>query len=113
MPFYTWKCDACGNEFEVFSSVQSFKDYSKTKCKCGSKSIYQVYGVPQGKIEGEYKTLGSLAEANTKKLSPDEYNRKCKQANFDKKARENHKFMRKLARATPEQKEKYIHTGQI
>jgi len=43
MALYDFKCEDCGNEFEVY--VQGFLEDAERKCpKCGSRTVRQKFG---------------------------------------------------------------------
>ncbi len=72
MPTYEYKCEKCGNQFEIF---QSIKDDPLTWCaKCGHDSLKKLISVPAGLIfKGtgfyltDYKKTGSKSESATTK----------------------------------------------
>jgi putative FmdB family regulatory protein len=77
MPTYTFVCDkknkGCGNIFEIIMSISDYTPNSFPKCpKCHkTKPIRRdlLADLPSGKVVN--KTLGSLAEKNTAKMSKD------------------------------------------
>lgn len=83
---YEYLCDSCGNNFEI---EQSIKDKPINICdKCSSTSIHRVIHAPTVFVDQGAKTLGQLAERNTKKMGTYELQEK----------RENHKRSEELAR---------------
>ncbi|MDO4574387.1 MAG: zinc ribbon domain-containing protein [Planctomycetia bacterium] len=64
MPTYSYKCDACGHEFE---EIQSFHAPTKMKCpECGKKKANRVIGPCAGIVfkgtgfyETDYKQKGT------------------------------------------------------
>lgn len=74
MPTYIFKCDeeeGCGHEWEfkcLMSELDDKKPKSCPQCK-KRKTIHQVFGDVAVNIP---KTLGSLADRNTSRLSEDE-----------------------------------------
>ena len=65
MPTYDYLCNACGHEFE---QVHGFGK-TPEPCSCGSHDIKIVINqAPVAFVKGEAKTLGQLAEANTKNM---------------------------------------------
>ena len=65
MPTYDYLCNDCGHEFEQSHG------FAKTPepCRCGSSDIKIVINqAPASFVKGEPKTLGQLAEANTKNM---------------------------------------------
>lgn len=77
MPNYTYGCDSCGNEFEIFSYI---KDYQSNpicpQCKAKSHRLYVVDVLTQSasvkKSDSELKTLGDLAKRNSDRMSDDQ-----------------------------------------
>jgi putative FmdB family regulatory protein len=78
MPTYTYFCNKCDKDFELFYSI---KDYdSNPKClHCNSKKTNRLYAVDVAtqfasvkKSDSELKTVADLAQRNTDKLSDDE-----------------------------------------
>lgn len=64
MPLIPYKCDSCEYEFEI---VQGYKDKRKKKCpSCNRKKLRQVFCEPY--IAGEIRSMGSLAEKNTREM---------------------------------------------
>ena len=74
MPVYSFTCDnedgGCGHNYEIVKSMSEIEGF-KPKCpKCKKKKSFQNFG-GVNVIEGP-KTLGSLADKNTAKMSADE-----------------------------------------
>lgn len=78
MPNYSYSCDKCHKDFEIFSYI---KDYNpQPKCiLCNSKQTHRNYiadSLTQScsikKSDSELKTLGDLAMRNTERMSEDE-----------------------------------------
>ena len=73
MPIYDFTCDSdkegCGQPFEATCSMQDISSF-KPKCPiCHSnKKVIQVYNVPYVSVP---RTLGSLADKNSAKMSSD------------------------------------------
>ena len=80
MPNYTYFCNSCNNEFELFFTIKQY--VSQPECSvCQSENTQrhltkdinsQSFSVK--KHNSELKTLGDLAQRNTDKLSDDEKN---------------------------------------
>lgn len=69
MPTYEFKCETCGYNFEL---TLRLSDEHPTICEeCGAP-IHQVYYAPMARVLGDPKTVGSLAEQNSKKMSQEE-----------------------------------------
>lgn len=77
MPSYTYGCDACGFEFELFSYI---KDYNPNpqclNCNNYAHRLYVVDVLTQSasvkKSDSELKTIGDLAMRNSERMSEDE-----------------------------------------
>ena len=66
MPDYDYECQDCSHEFEQF---HGFSDTPSPCEKCNSKNVEIVVNkAPVGFVKGEPKTLGQLAESNTKNM---------------------------------------------
>ena len=78
MPTYSYSCDACDANFELFFYIKDYTD--KPKCpSCNSRSTYRLYALDAltqsssvKKSDSELKTLGDLALRNTEKMSNDQ-----------------------------------------
>lgn len=121
MPTYVYNCEKCQSSVEV---RQSLKDDPLIKCeKCGENSLYK--SIQPCFVQGEPTTVGQLAERNTKKMgkyhleSLRKSHAESGEAAADQayadvgKKRIKNDIYKKLAKATPEQKKKYIHEGKI
>lgn len=78
MPTYSYQCEKCKNNFELFFSI---KNYQQTpKCiLCGSKKTNRQHAIDAAtintsvkKADSELKTIGDLANRNRDKMSQDE-----------------------------------------
>ncbi len=78
MPTYSYLCEKCSCEFEVFFHI---KDYQPSpRCTmCKSKNTHRMYtkdvlsqSASVKKSDSELKTLGDLAMRNSERLSDDE-----------------------------------------
>lgn len=55
MPKYSYRCNSCGNEFEV---EKHYNDNSKQKCpKCNSDKTRKIIGIPSISFKGDGFTL--------------------------------------------------------
>lgn len=112
MPVYHYKCSNCPEDFETFHSIK--EPLRKVCPSCKNQSLTVVLDGPPDIIsKGEIKTIGQLAEANSKKMGKELLQKKMDQDGMTDKINlyEKKKEMRKLANLTPEQKTKYIETG--
>lgn len=78
MPTYSYHCQNCSGDFELFFYI---KDYiEKPKCtKCNSNNTHRMYtydvltqSASVRKSDSELRTIGDLAQRNSDKLSDDE-----------------------------------------
>lgn len=78
MPTYSYHCEKCDCDFELFAYI---KDYvSSPKCvECGAKSTHRLYSKDVAtqstsvkKADSELKTIGDLANRNRDRMSEDE-----------------------------------------
>jgi putative FmdB family regulatory protein len=80
MPTYSYQCEKCKEQFELFFYIRDYIE--KPECsKCGSKNTYRSYmsdiltqSTSVRKSDSELKTLGDLALRNTERMSEDEKN---------------------------------------
>lgn len=85
MPIYVFSCDKCQKTIEVLQGY--YDERPKNHDDCGGK-LTQKFGVPASYICP--KTLGSLAEANTKGWSNDAKNHALEKQRTKKIREENH-----------------------
>ena len=105
MPVYEYRC-LCMHEFEV---EQSIKDKALTCCPvCGQDNLERLISNTLGFCRQEAKTLGQLAERNTKrdKGKAQELTEKNRNSNV-----EGIKELKKLGGMSDEQKRKYVENG--
>lgn len=78
MPTYTYTCEKCNNNFELFFYI---KDYNENpKCEhCKSSKTHRCYAADAAtqstsvrKSDSELKTIGDLANRNRDRLSDDQ-----------------------------------------
>jgi putative FmdB family regulatory protein len=78
MPTYSYVCEKCNSEFELFFYI---KDYQENpKCiECKSKNTQRLYikdvitqNTSVKRMDSELKTIGDLANRNRDKMSEDE-----------------------------------------
>jgi putative FmdB family regulatory protein len=102
MPNYEYACSACEHQFEVYQGV---KDPVKRKCpKCKKLRLERLIFPVMGQVKS-IKTLGQLAEKNTKKAGSS-----MQSAEEDRKiaAKAEIKEINKINNMTEKQKIKYI-----
>lgn len=132
MPEYQYKCNKCE---EIFETFQKITEKPLKKCpQCGKLGLCRVIQVVHGhvcKSAYEMKTVHDLARLNTDRLTKGEKEAKdheyiessklAKQniakQNMEKPWYHNNSepkdLTRRLAKATPKQKQKYIKDGEI
>lgn len=116
MPEYHFICEKCETYSVEYWYISEYDDkIKKSKChQCGSKKVHRAYDVDNiHTTVKEIKTIGQLAESNTKKLGKYGLEEKMKQDNtvVDKQKKEKQDLFRKINKMTPEQKEKWIING--
>lgn len=74
MPLYEYACPDCELAFEMLQKMSD--DVLKVCPFCSKKTLTKLFSVPHIQIESEPKTIGELAERNTKKMSKDELSEK-------------------------------------
>lgn len=102
MPNYEYECSECKHSFEIYQGV---KDPVKKKCpKCKKLRLERLIFPVMGQVK-TIRTLGQLAEKNTKRAGSSLQN----EAN-DRKvaAKEKIKEINQINRMTDKQKIKYI-----
>lgn len=78
MPTYSYCCNTCKHNFELFFYIKEYND--KPKClKCNSSNTYRRYmedvlsqSASVKKSDSELKTIGDLAKRNSDRMSEDE-----------------------------------------
>lgn len=80
MPVYSYLCNSCGNNFEIFYSFSQYEKNPLPKCSsCSSKSTERRYAEDVQTInssvrksDSELKTIGDIANRNRDRMSDDE-----------------------------------------
>lgn len=80
MPTYKYGCENCGEEFFVLRSILSDKEVD---CVCGAKCSNVIITGGAAIIDKTPRTVGTLAEQNTRKFGRDN----CKQKEIELRAR--------------------------
>lgn len=77
MPTYSYSCDKCHKDFELFFYIKDYQEQPQC-CYCKSKKTSRQYindistqSASVRKSDSELKTLGDLANRNRDKLSDD------------------------------------------
>ena len=116
MPEYHFVCQKCKTYSAEHWHISEYDDkIKKNKCRqCGSKKVYRAYDLDNVHTTvKEIKTIGQLAEANTKKLGKYGLEEKTRQDNkvINKEQQDKKDRIRKINKMTPQQKEKWIVEG--
>ena len=86
MPTYDYQCNDCGHEFE---QIHGFNRQPSPCEKCEGKNLRIVVNqAPLAFVKGEPKTLGQLAESNTKNMGKYELEDKREYQNAEKKEKQ-------------------------
>ena len=110
MPLYDYACSNCNHE--IIDVQQSIKDKPLRKCtECGKQTLERVIYGGDIFVRGEAKTIGQLADRNSKKMGKYERQAKEKEHNMKDQMSEKRKLNRKINSMTPEQKHKWIVDG--
>lgn len=78
MPTYSYSCDKCKTDFELFYHIDSYN--AQPDCpSCGKKQTHRLYvkdvltqSASVKKSDTELKTIGDLALRNSEKMSEDQ-----------------------------------------
>lgn len=116
MPEYNFICNKCNSYTVEYWHISDYDDnFKKVKCQhCKSKKVNRVYDLDNVHTTvKEIKTIGQLAEHNTKKLGKYGLEEKLLKDNkiVDKDKQEKKERIRKINKMTPQQKEKWIVEG--
>jgi putative FmdB family regulatory protein len=124
MPTYEYECRSCQHTLEA---LQSFSEDALTKCpNCKKNKLFRVISGGNGFFMAG-RTVGAIADKNTDKYSEDFQNHlnaknETKKANklklkdgqkIERKKSKVTPLHKKLSRATPEQRQRYIDKGTI
>lgn len=114
MPTYQYECQSCQYEFEI---VQSMRDEELIECpSCKELKLMRVVTGGLGFFLDEPKTIGRLAEINTKKMGHYERDEKLRRDDEAKASDPANKMKQKIKLAnktdTPEKATKYIMEGE-
>lgn len=113
MPIYHYGCSECKEDFETFHSI---KEPLRKVCPfCKNETLSVVLDGPPDIINKEIKTIGQLAEANSKKMGQEQIQKKMEADGSLQRMKNQEKMaeVRKLNNLSQEQKIRYIETGKI
>lgn len=117
MPTYDYRCESCSHE--INDLYQSFSEDSLIKCpSCGQDSLLRVIYGGLGTFVKDSKTIGQLADKNWQSMGS--YKRSEIEENRKEVAKTKESPLASLGKASkaqinkmsPEQKKKYIITGE-
>jgi len=112
MPIYDFECAECAYYEEI---KQGMSEPSTHECPhCGNQTLVKVFiNPPLVFIRGDPTTIGQLADRNTQKMGKYELeDRKNQDApKKDKEAEQTRKEHKKINAMTPQQRVKWIRTG--
>lgn len=119
MPTYNLFCENCNADIEFFCSISEYDKFMKEiKCpSCSSKKLYRNY--QEDNIYStvrEIRTVGQLAEHNTKKMGSklsEEYekNKPSSKKQWYQDEKLGDASRKEINKMTPAQKKKYVLTG--
>ncbi len=105
MPIYEYQCQECEHRTDAYQGV---KDAPLIECpNCGKHMLERLISSVFGFVK-EVRTLGQLAEKNTKKAGS---KLDTPEADKAKKKKEKQRDINKINRMTNEQKVRYIREG--
>jgi putative FmdB family regulatory protein len=80
MPTYSYSCNNCGCNFELFFYIKDYNEYPSCP-KCNKNNTHRDYSIDMltlnssvKKSDSELKTVGDLANRNRDRMSDDEKN---------------------------------------
>lgn len=118
MPTYDYKCESC--DHEINDIYQSFSEESLVKCpSCGKDSLHRVIYGGLATFVKDAKTIGQVADKNwsnmgSYKRSEIEQQKKEESAKAESPLSSFGPASKKqINKMTPEQKKKYIITGEL
>ena len=122
MPIYVFKCGECDHELEIEQSIKKPTPNRKKCPECGKNKLDRLLFAPHvyNKPGDDKITLGLLSDRNAERFSEDQKKAIDKKNGVKKnQKKENKAFwqtsdkdMKKISNMTPQQKKKYIDTGE-
>tara|TARA_X000001036_G_scaffold373261_1_gene361075 strand:+ start:46 stop:426 length:381 start_codon:yes stop_codon:yes gene_type:complete len=122
MPTYVFKCEECEYELEVEQSIKKPLPNRKKCPECGQNKLERLLFAPHvyNKPGDDNISVGLLSDRNTERFSEDQKqaidlkngvkrNTKSDKKSFWETSSNN---MKKISEMTPQQKKKYIETGE-
>ena len=110
MPLHDYECAECG---KFFSDVyQKYEEDPLTKCEsCGEESLQKIFAAPTFFVTQEAKTLGQVADRNSKKMGKREVQErelKAKEKNKSTMSEAKKELYGNINKMNDSQKRKYI-----
>lgn len=122
MPIYVFKCEDCDHELEVEQSIKKPTPNRKKCPVCGKNKLERLLFAPHvyNKPGDDNISVGLLADRNTERFSEDQKqaidskNGVKRKPKNEKKSfwQTSDKNMKKISEMTPQQKKRYIETGE-
>jgi putative FmdB family regulatory protein len=79
MPTYSYRCDSCNKNFELFFYIKDYESQPKCEYCHNAKKTYRLYtqdvlsqAASIKKADSELKTIGDLANRNRDRMSEDQ-----------------------------------------
>lgn len=115
MPIYDYECSNCN--YRMVDVYQSFTSDPLTVCdNCKESTLNRVIFCPHVFVKGEVRTLGQLAEKNSKKMGKLQVEEKILKDKESKKValkEAKNEINSKIGKMTEVQKRRYIEDGKI
>lgn len=122
MPTYVFKCEECDHKLEIEQSIKKTIPNRKKCPSCKKDKLIRLLFAPHvyNKPGDDNITLGLLSERNSKRLT-DEQKQEIDKKSGKKQAKNpqqksfwqtSDKNMKKISEMSPQQKKKYIDTGE-
>lgn len=115
MPTYDYECTNCNHK--ITDIYQSIKSDALIECdKCKKDTLIRIIYCPYISVKGEAKTIGQLAERNTKKMGKtlvQEKSLKDKESKKQALSEAKKEMNSKIGSMTEAQKKRYIEDGKI
>lgn len=122
MPIYVFECEKCEHQLEVEQSIKKPTPNRKKCPKCGKSSLKRVLFAPHvyNKPGDDKISVGLLADRNSERFSDDHKKKLDEKNNINREDKNekkpfwhtSKKNLSDISSMTPQQKKKYIETGE-
>jgi len=121
MPTYVFKCQECDHELEVEQSIKKPTPNRKKCPECGKNKLERLLFAPHvyNKPGDDNISVGLLSDRNSERFSEDQKKAIDKKNNVKRQKKSKKQFweasekdMKKISSMSPQQKKKYIETGE-